>query len=87
MEKQFSSLEPSHFPVMLEEVIKISSPQLKENILIVLLAEEVTQKKFLKFPETHVEAFDRDEKALKISKKFEKNSLIDLSFTIIDSVN
>ncbi len=72
MEKQISSLEPSHFPVMLDEVIKISSPSAKGKYIDCTFGGGGYSKEILKFPETHVEAFDRDEKALKISKKFEK---------------
>ena len=47
MNNQTTSLEFSHFPVMLDEVLKISAPASKKILLTVLLEAEVTQKKFL----------------------------------------
>ena len=47
MSNQSSSLEFSHFPVMLNEVLKISSPESdKKHLLIAHLVEEVIPKKF-----------------------------------------
>ena len=72
MDKQISSLESSHFPVMLDEVIKISSPYAKGKFIDCTFGGGSYSKEILKFTDTYVEAFDRDEEALKLSKKLEK---------------
>ena len=46
MIKMNSPLEISHFPVMLEEVIKISSPKMVEISSTAHMVEEAIQKKF-----------------------------------------
>ena len=55
-----SPLEISHFPVMLEEVIKISSPQNGGNFVDCTYGGGGYSKKILEFPETKVTAIDRD---------------------------
>ena len=72
MDKQISSLESSHFPVMLDEVIKITSPYAKGKFIDCTFGGGSYSKEILKFTDTYVEAFDRDEEALKLSKKLEK---------------
>ena len=46
MNNQTSSLEFSHFPVMMNEVLEISSPDSKKFLLIAPSEAVVTQKKF-----------------------------------------
>ena len=72
MNKHTSLLESSHFPVMLDEVLKISSPIIKGKYIDCTFGGGGYSKEILKFTETYVEAFDRDEKAINISKKLEK---------------
>ncbi len=60
MIKMNSPLEISHFPVMLEEVIKISSPQNGGNFVDCTYGGGGYSKKILEFPKTKVTAIDRD---------------------------
>ena len=82
-----SSLEFSHFPVMLDEVIKTSSIK-RYSIIDCTLEVEVTQK-FLEFSDTKVIAFDRDFFVADLSKVYKNpNRFIFLSkkFSELDSV-
>ncbi len=72
MFNQPSSLEFSHFPVMLNEVLKISSPSLGGKFIDCTFGGGGYSKEILKFTNTKVEAIDRDEKVLPIAKNFEK---------------
>ncbi|MDA9180899.1 16S rRNA (cytosine(1402)-N(4))-methyltransferase RsmH [Pelagibacteraceae bacterium] len=72
MNKLTSSLESSHFPVMLDEVIKISSPSKGGTYIDCTFGGGGYSKKFLKFPKTIVKALDRDNKVREIGKKLEK---------------
>ncbi len=64
MNNQTSSLDFSHFPVMLNEVIKISSPSTKDKIIDCTFGGGNYSKEFLKFSKTDVIAIDRDKKVL-----------------------
>ena len=72
MNKLTTSLESSHFPVMLNEVIKISSPSKGGTYIDCTFGGGGYSKKLLKFPKTIVKALDRDSRARKIGKKLEK---------------
>ena len=72
MNNQTSSLDFSHFPVMLNEVIKISSPSTKDKIIDCTFGGGNYSKEFLKFSKTDVIAIDRDKKVLAEAKKLEK---------------
>ena len=72
MKNQTSSLELSHFPVMLNEVLKISLPSVKKNFIDCTFGGGGFSKEILKFPQTNVQAIDRDKKALFIAGKLEK---------------
>jgi len=72
MNKITSSLEFSHFPVMLNEVIKISSPSKGGKYIDCTFGGGGYSKKLLKFPKTIVKALDRDNKVKQIAKKLEK---------------
>ena len=69
-----TSLELSHFPVMLNEVIKISSPQNGGSFVDCTFGGGGYSKEILKFPKTKVIALDRDSsvknEAEKIKKKY-----------------
>jgi len=72
MNNQTSSLEFSHFPVMLNEVLKISSPSTKEKFIDCTFGGGGYSKEILKFSKTNVLAIDRDKKVLAEVKKIEK---------------
>jgi len=67
-----SSSEPQHFPVMLDEVIKICSPDKGGIYIDCTFGGGGYSKNLLKFSKTKVIALDRDEFILNISKELEK---------------
>ncbi len=67
-----SSSEFHHFPVMLDEVIKICSPDKGGVYIDCTFGGGGYSKKLLKFSKTKVIALDRDKFILDISKKLEK---------------
>ena len=71
MNNQTSSLEFSHFPVMLNEILEISSPLNGGNFIDCTFGGGGYSKEILKFPNTKVLALDRDKNVLAIAKKFE----------------
>jgi 16S rRNA (cytosine1402-N4)-methyltransferase len=71
MNNQTSLLEFSHFPVMLNEVLKISSPSLGGKFIDCTFGGGGYSKEILKFSKTYVQAIDRDNKVLHIAKEFE----------------
>tara|TARA_B100001093_G_scaffold506127_1_gene564545 strand:+ start:544 stop:1554 length:1011 start_codon:yes stop_codon:yes gene_type:complete len=72
MNNQTSSLESSHLPVMLDEVLKVSSPLKGEKFIDCTFGGGGYTKEILKFSKTFVQAIDRDKKALVIAKEFKK---------------
>jgi len=72
MINHISSLEFYHFPVMLNEVLKISSPSFGGTFIDCTFGGGGYSKEILKFPKTIVSAIDRDSKVLPIAKKLEK---------------
>ena len=71
MNNHTSSLEFSHFPVMLNEVLKISSPSKGGRFIDCTFGGGGYSKEILKFPKTYVYAIDRDKKVLSLAKKLE----------------
>ena len=67
-----SSLELSHFPVMLNEVIKISSPLNGGIYIDCTFGGGGYSKQLLKFSKTIVKGLDRDSEVKEIGKKLEK---------------
>ena len=67
-----SSSEFSHFPVMLDEVIKICSPYKGGVYIDCTFGGGGYSKRLLKFSKTKVIALDRDEFIVNISKELEK---------------
>ena len=67
-----SSSDPLHFPVMLDEVVKICSPNKGGVYIDCTFGGGGYSKKLLKFSKTKVIALDRDEFILNISKKLIK---------------
>jgi len=72
MNNQNSSLEFSHFPVMLKEIIRVSSPSTSKKFIDCTFGGGGYSKEILKFSDTYVQAFDRDKNILPIAKKLEK---------------
>ena len=71
MKTQFSSLESTHLPVMLNEVIKISSPS-DGGVFIDCTFGGVVTKALLKFPNTRLVGLDRDSSVALIAKNRKK---------------
>ena len=69
MKNQTSSLEISHFPVMLNEIIKISCPAKGGIFVDCTFGGGGYSKKLLQFPKTNLISFDRDPFALSVAKK------------------
>ena len=72
MVNQTSLPDLSHFPVMLEEVVKICSPKKNDIFIDCTFGGGGYSKKFLKLPNTKVIALDRDKHILHISEKLKK---------------
>ena len=72
MATQITSLETSHFPVMLSEIIKISSPSKGGNFIDCTFGGGGYSKALLNFPETEVIGLDRDKEVLSIAQNLEK---------------
>ena len=73
MNNYTTSLESSHFPVMLNEVIKISSPSKGGIYIDCTFGAGGYSKQLLKFSKTKVKGLDRDSKVKEIGIKLEKN--------------
>ena len=91
MKTQPSSLDFSHFPVMLSEVIQISSPKNGGMHLDCTFGGGGYSKEFLKFQNTRVIAIDRDNAVVsianKLQKKFQKRfKFFKLKFSQIDKI-
>ncbi len=71
MNNQTSSLEFSHFPVMLNEVIKITSPAKGGKFIDCTFGGGGYSREILKYPNTKVLALDRDKKTLLPAKELE----------------
>jgi len=67
-----SSSENIHFPVMLDEVIKICSPNKGGIFVDCTFGGGGYSKKLLEFPKTKVIALDRDQYVLYLSEKIKK---------------
>ena len=86
-----SSLEFSHFPVMLNEVLKIISPQFGGKFIDCTFGGGGISSAILKFSNTTVKAFDRDLKTLSIAKELQKKfpkrfKFYQIKFSQLDSV-
>ena len=66
------NLEKKHFPVLLDELIKIISPRYSGTFLDCTFGQGGYSEKILENPQNKVIAFDRDINALKLSEKFKK---------------
>ena len=72
MKNQTSSLELSHFPVMLSEVIKLSNPQKGGIFVDCTFGGGGYSKALLQFPNTKVIGIDRDPSVIPFSKELKK---------------
>jgi len=72
MKSQTPSLELSHFPVMLSEVIKVSTPSKGGFFVDCTFGGGGYSSEFLKFSKTKVVGIDRDPSVISIAKKIEK---------------
>mgnify|MGYP001269278314 CR=1 FL=1 len=72
MNNHITSLEFSHFPVMLNEVLKITSLSSSKSIIDCTFGGGGYSKEILKYSNTNVKAIDRDQKASIIAKDLEK---------------
>ena len=91
MKTQPSSLDFSHFPVMLSEVIRISSPKNGGMYLDCTFGGGGYSKAFLKFQNTRVIAIDRDNAVVPIANKLQKKfqerfKFFRLKFSQIDKI-
>ena len=86
-----SSLETSHFPVMLNEVIKLSSASEGGFFVDCTFGGGGYSKAILKFPNTKVVGLDRDKAAISLAEKLEKKfknrfQFYKLKFSQVDTV-
>ena len=72
MNSQTSSLEFSHFPVMLSEIIQISNPKKGGLFVDCTFGGGGYSKALLQFQNTKVIAIDRDSNVISIANKFKK---------------
>ena len=72
MKTQTSSLELSHFPVMLSEIIEISNPSKGGFFIDCTFGGGSYSEALLKFAKTKVVGCDRDSAVISIAKKLEK---------------
>ena len=66
------NLEKKHFPVLLDELIKIISPRYSGTFLDCTFGQGGYSEKILENPNNKVVAFDRDINAIKLSEIFKK---------------
>ena len=86
-----SSLETSHFPVMLNEVIKISSPHKGGFFVDCTFGGGGYSKSILGYPKTKLIGIDRDKSVTFIAKKLEKKfknrfQFFQVKFSQIDKI-
>ena len=91
MKTQTSSLELSHFPVMLSEIVKISNPAKGGFFIDCTFGGGNYTKALLKFSKTEVVSFDRDSSVISIAKKLEQKfkkrfKFYNLKFSQINTV-
>tara|TARA_B100002019_G_C21272787_1_gene603371 strand:+ start:1802 stop:2815 length:1014 start_codon:yes stop_codon:yes gene_type:complete len=91
MKNQTTSLEFSHFPVMLSEIIDICSPSKGGFFVDCTFGGGGYTREILKFPNTRVISLDRDATVLSIAKKLKKKfkkrfKFYQLRFSQIDKI-
>ncbi len=91
MSNHISSLEFSHFPVMLNEVLKIVSPVNGGKYIDCTFGGGGYSREILEIPETKVKAIDRDKKIISLANKLEKKfpkrfKFFQIKFSQLDTV-
>jgi len=86
------NLEKKHFPVLLDELIKIISPRYSGTFLDCTFGQGGYSEKILEHPKNKVVALDRDLKSIKLSDKFKKKfrnrfEFYHQKFSEIDNLN
>ena len=92
MNNQTSLLEAPHFPVMLNEVLNISSPSNGGRFIDCTFGGGGYCKEILKYSNTNVQALDRDKKALLVANKLEKKfpdrfKFYQIKFSQLDTIS
>ena len=87
-----SSLELSHYPVMLNEVIKITSPVKGGKYIDCTFGGGGYSREILKIPKTSVRAIDRDNKIVLIAKQLETKfpnrfKFFQIKFSQLDTIS
>ena len=80
MINQTSSLEFSHFPVMLNEVLEISTPSTGGKFIDCTFGGGSYSREILRYSNTNLHALDRDKKVIPIAKDLEKSFQTGLNF-------
>ena len=91
MKATIVSDENLHYPVLLNEILSILSPQNGGTFIDCTFGQGGYTKKILEFPETRVIAFDRDSKSKKVANKLKQKfkdrfEFYNKKFSDIDSV-
>ena len=91
MINQTASLEFSHFPVMLNEVLEISTPSTGGNFIDCTFGGGSYSREILRYSNTNLHALDRDKKVIPIAKDLEKKfpkrfKFYQLKFSHLDSI-
>ena len=92
MNNHTTSLEFSHFPVMLNEIIKIASPSKGGTYIDCTFGGGGYSEKILKFPNTRVTGLDRDTKVKIVGKNLENKfpkrfKFYQITFSNLDIIN
>ena len=92
MKNQTPSLDLSHFPVMLNEIIEITSPSKGGSYIDCTFGGGSYSKELLKFPKTIVTGLDRDKTINVIAKKLKKEfpkrfKFYQIKFSQLDKVS
>ena len=92
MNKNTSSLEFYHFPVMLNEVLRISSPSVGGKYIDCTFGGGGYSKEILKYTKTDVKALDRDKNAIPIAKELKKKfpqrfKFYQIKFSQLDTIS
>ena len=72
-----------HYPVLLNEVINIITPQNGGTFIDCTFGQGGYSKKILEYPNTKVIAIDRDKNSLHIASDLKKSLRIDFLFIIL----
>ena len=72
MRRTHTFMEKKHFPVMLEEVLNVCSPQKGGKYLDCTFGGGSYSEGILNFPDTNVIALDRDKNVIDIANNFKK---------------